>query len=148
MECDSCQMLSINGMPCHETGCRNARATWNADRERWIHYVTCRECGEDVERGEYCECQNTPEPTAVEQLAARIGANQEDSDFQFGAYVFCMDYHGGQWSLEYAAMCEINASMRDNHADAIRYGRYDDGNEWEDARRYYRELKRNATKTN
>ena len=22
--CESCQMLSINGLPCHETGCRDA----------------------------------------------------------------------------------------------------------------------------
>jgi hypothetical protein len=25
MNCDQCEMLSINGMACHETGCPNAR---------------------------------------------------------------------------------------------------------------------------
>ncbi len=34
--CDQCQMLSINGIPCHETGCPNA---WKGvNRE-------CKHCG-------------------------------------------------------------------------------------------------------
>ena len=146
MNCDNCQMISINGMACHETGCHNSRATWNKDREQWIHYVECFDCGESVERGEACDCQ-TPEPTATEQLAERIGADPADPYFLFGAYVFCMDHHGGQWSTEYQAMCEINANMRDGHIDAVRRGKHDPRNEWEEARKYYRELKRNAFST-
>lgn len=56
MHCDQCQMLSINGLPCHETGCPNSRKTWNEDRQEWILYVECRECGGEVEAGEQHEC--------------------------------------------------------------------------------------------
>ncbi len=34
--CDQCQMLSINGHPCHETGCPNA---WRHEMRR------CKCCG-------------------------------------------------------------------------------------------------------
>lgn len=33
MRCDSCQMIAINGVPCHEIGCPNGRS------------AACRECG-------------------------------------------------------------------------------------------------------
>jgi hypothetical protein len=36
-------MLSINGTPCHETGCPNARKAWS-DGE-WVAQYECRECG-------------------------------------------------------------------------------------------------------
>lgn len=88
------------------------------------------------------------EQTALESLAARIGADVNDPDFCFGAYVFCMDFHGGQWSEEYAAMCETGVSMRDSHIDAVRRGRYDRGGEWESARMVYRALKREWTARN
>ena len=85
------------------------------------------------------------ELTALESIAARIGADATDPDFCFGAYVFCMDFHGGQWSEEYAAMCETGVSMRDSHIDAVRRGRDDRGGEWEAARMVYRALKREWT---
>lgn len=58
MPCDQCQVLSINGMACHETGCPNS----------WLHPVTdepyeveCRMCGCDfkpeVQGQRYCGCQ-------------------------------------------------------------------------------------------
>ena len=56
MHCDSCQMLSINGVPCHETGCPNSRKTWIAERGEWVLFIECRECGCDVEQGETCSC--------------------------------------------------------------------------------------------
>lgn len=34
--CDSCEILSINGMPCHETGCRDA---WQDETRE------CKWCG-------------------------------------------------------------------------------------------------------
>ena len=57
--CQSCEMLSINGVPCHETGCPDA----------WIGQPTrCFECGcdfvpeESPFRGMICpDCAN-PEP--------------------------------------------------------------------------------------
>jgi hypothetical protein len=36
MKCDQCDMVAIQGIPCHETGCPNA---WK-DQKR-----TCVECG-------------------------------------------------------------------------------------------------------
>lgn len=56
MRCDSCEMLSINGIPCHETGCPNSRKTWDADRQEWVLYVPCFICGFDVEQGTVCGC--------------------------------------------------------------------------------------------
>lgn len=54
-KCDSCQMLAINGVNCHESGCPNERKTW--DGETWILYRKCRECGSDVRDGDSC-CQD------------------------------------------------------------------------------------------
>jgi hypothetical protein len=55
VSCDQCQMLSINHVACHETGCPNAKKTWAADRKEWILFVECRECGCQVEDGT-CNC--------------------------------------------------------------------------------------------
>lgn len=56
MHCDQCQMLSINGLPCHETGCPNSRKTWIAERGEWVRFVECWECGSEVEAGTSCGC--------------------------------------------------------------------------------------------
>lgn len=55
VSCNQCQMLSINGTPCHETGCPNEGKRWE-DGE-WVRYVECFECGFDVRAGEACDCQ-------------------------------------------------------------------------------------------
>jgi hypothetical protein len=65
MNCDQCEMLSINGHSCHETGCQNSRKTWVPERQEWVHFVECRECGCDVEVGTVCECD---EPLEVEDI--------------------------------------------------------------------------------
>ncbi len=36
LRCDSCEMLSINGMACHETGCPNSRKAWDHDSRSWV----------------------------------------------------------------------------------------------------------------
>ena len=54
MRCDQCEMLSINGVLCHEHGCPNARKTWIGERGQWVLFLECRECGCDVEAGEVC----------------------------------------------------------------------------------------------
>lgn len=54
MNCDQCQMLSINGVPCHETGCPNARKTWIEERGEWVSFVECFYCGCEVEAGTAC----------------------------------------------------------------------------------------------
>ena len=63
VSCDQCNMLSINGVACHEHGCPNSRKTWVADRQEWVRFVECFECGCDVEVGESCSCQ---EPVEVD----------------------------------------------------------------------------------
>lgn len=74
-----------------------------------------------------------------------------NTDFRFALYVFCMDFHSGQWSRLYRLGCKIGANLRDHHIYAIqgnRHRRRENNipdsvwDEWETARRYYRELKR------
>jgi len=36
VHCDQCQMLVINGVACHETGCPNMGARWDVDAGVWI----------------------------------------------------------------------------------------------------------------
>lgn len=36
MNCDQCEMLSINGVPCHETGCPNEQAELERTIEEYI----------------------------------------------------------------------------------------------------------------
>ena len=65
MKCDQCEMLSINGMPCHERGCPNTGSRYDADTQEWARQCECRECGCTVDcdaRGRYeCTCFDTPE---------------------------------------------------------------------------------------
>ena len=75
-------------------------------------------------------------------------------DFTFALYVFCTDFHSGQWSRLYRIMSRIASrgiQLRDSHIYAIqgnRHKRKAEGisdrswDEWESARTYYRELKR------
>ena len=59
MKCDQCEMLSINGVPCHETGCPNSKKTWVEDRQEWVRFLPCSICGCDVEVGEQCDCEDS-----------------------------------------------------------------------------------------
>ena len=61
VRCDQCEMLSINGVGCHETGCPNSRKTWDENRQDWIAYRDCFTGGYPVERGEACTCQDMEE---------------------------------------------------------------------------------------
>lgn len=45
VRCGQCAALVINGVPCHETGCRNKPHE-------------CRECGSMVPAGESCDCMD------------------------------------------------------------------------------------------
>jgi hypothetical protein len=71
-------------------------------------------------------------------------------DFRFALYVFCMDFHGGQWSRLYRIMSRLRCSLRDSHIAAIqgnRHKRKANGisaatwDEWTEARGHYRALK-------
>ena len=59
MRCNQCEALMINGVFCHETGCpnRNARCI---DGE-WIRFYECRECGDEIPKGESCNCMSPVE---------------------------------------------------------------------------------------
>jgi hypothetical protein len=61
MGCDQCEAAMINGVFCHETGCPNTRKRWVLEREAWIRFLPCRECGCDVEDGEACDCSISEE---------------------------------------------------------------------------------------
>lgn len=54
LHCDQCEMLSINGVACHETGCPNSRKTWDDERQDWIKTHKCFTCGYDVQEGYSC----------------------------------------------------------------------------------------------
>ena len=49
ISCNQCNMLAINGVPCHETGCPNERKTWDSENEVWVKMYTCIECGSEYE---------------------------------------------------------------------------------------------------
>lgn len=40
MRCDQCELLSINGVVCHETGCPNTHknCNYNSDTDEWEWY--------------------------------------------------------------------------------------------------------------
>lgn len=65
MICDQCEMLSINGIACHETRCPNSRKTWVEERGELVHFVECWQCGCDVEVGTVCGCD---EPLEMEEI--------------------------------------------------------------------------------
>ncbi len=70
-------------------------------------------------------------------------------DFTFALYVFCMDYHSGQWSRLYRIMSRISSRgirVTDHAVAAIRRGKDDPNGEWEQSRIYYRQLKRKYAK--
>jgi len=54
VHCDQCEMVSINGLACHETGCLNAGKRWDRATDSWIWYVDCAVCGFEVREGDTC----------------------------------------------------------------------------------------------
>lgn len=52
--CDQCQMLSINGVPCHEIGCPNMGARFDHEAQIWIKQRECFECGCTVDADDPC----------------------------------------------------------------------------------------------
>jgi hypothetical protein len=54
VHCDQCEMVSINGLACHETACPNARSQWRDGQ--WIRMRECFECGYELPADEACNC--------------------------------------------------------------------------------------------
>lgn len=54
MTCDQCEMVSINGVPCHEHGCENTHSRWDAHTGEWIKQRECFDCGYTVDADDPC----------------------------------------------------------------------------------------------
>lgn len=54
LACDQCEMLSINGVPCHETGCPNMGARWDSESGEWVKQRECFDCGCTVDADDPC----------------------------------------------------------------------------------------------
>jgi hypothetical protein len=54
LNCDQCEMLSINGVACHETGCPNSRKRFIPETGLWARVYVCRECGSEELEGYVC----------------------------------------------------------------------------------------------
>ncbi len=52
--CDRCEALMINGVFCHETGCPNIHARFDADSDTWVKQRKCFECGCMVDATDPC----------------------------------------------------------------------------------------------
>lgn len=52
IRCDQCNLATIYGRVCHETGCPHAKSRWDGKLEEWVRQYTCRECGDMVDVGQ------------------------------------------------------------------------------------------------
>jgi hypothetical protein len=59
----------INGVFCHETGCKNSRKVYRYGA--WIKVFECRECGCEVEEGTACDCMEPVEEEREEEEIER-----------------------------------------------------------------------------
>jgi len=61
MTCTQCSPSRINGVFCHESGCRYENARYDKESCSWVRQYTCRECGYEVDEGETCSCYDDVE---------------------------------------------------------------------------------------
>lgn len=54
MRCDSCEALMIQGVFCHESGCPNTSARYDAETVAWVKTRKCFECGCTVDADSSC----------------------------------------------------------------------------------------------
>ena len=54
LHCDQCQLLSIQGLACHETGCPNSNSRFDADSQTWIKQRKCFDCGCTIDANDPC----------------------------------------------------------------------------------------------
>jgi len=62
VRCDQCEMVSINGVACHEMGCPNRNARRDLDTGEWVRQYTCFTCGFQADNGTVC-CSDEEELT-------------------------------------------------------------------------------------
>lgn len=82
--CESCQVIRINGVACHETGCRNS---W-IDPDTGIGYpAPCWECGCDFipenRPSKYSLCQDCLNPQPIPD---EFDIDDEDCDGAWAEY--------------------------------------------------------------
>ena len=54
IRCDQCEALMIQGIFCHEPGCPNSSARYDAESGEWIRQRKCFDCGCTVDIDEPC----------------------------------------------------------------------------------------------
>jgi hypothetical protein len=82
MGCDQCQMMNINGVPCHEQGCPNMGARWDAENGMWVPQRECFECGMEVDEDDPC-CSR---PVMDEAEEARWASAEKKADTADNGY--------------------------------------------------------------
>jgi hypothetical protein len=71
MKCDLCEMLSINGVACHESGCPNLHSRWDEASQLWVRQVMCDICG--YQKDEDQECCEFDDPVEEDSDGYRAG---------------------------------------------------------------------------
>lgn len=72
ISCDQCEMLSINGVACHETGCPNSNARYDVPSERWVKLRQCFECGVVVDADDLCCAEPFEEDEPITPWGERV----------------------------------------------------------------------------
>lgn len=102
--CDSCQLARINGVVCHETGCRNSRSRWDAESGEWIKQRECFECGCTVDADDpCCDAERDEEPDHNDEVLCCPDCERPN---QFGELCASCD-------REHALLSNSDADYRD-----------------------------------
>lgn len=54
VKCDQCSPVMVNRVFCHEIGCPNREARWDAESETWVKLRKCFDCGCTVDADDLC----------------------------------------------------------------------------------------------
>lgn len=54
IRCDQCQLVMIQGVLCHETGCVNTYSRYDAESGEWVKRRKCGGCGCSVDADDLC----------------------------------------------------------------------------------------------
>jgi hypothetical protein len=67
IKCNSCELMRIQGIVCHETGCPNTNARYDSVSGEWVKQRRCWDCGCSVDADDLC-CSAEPELEAEDEL--------------------------------------------------------------------------------
>lgn len=88
--CDQCQMMRINGTPCHERGCPNMNSRWDAEQAAWVKQRKCFTCGFTVDADDPC-CDAPFEDEPTEDFEEHDAAEEKEEDPIGGAINTAVD---------------------------------------------------------